>query len=195
MLNRVTGTATAGSDTTTSSDEDLVLVRNAELRVRKVASPEFPVAGDTVTYNLIVANSGQMAARDLVITDQFPTGISYVEGSTVMLTSGYTIGQPVVSDGALTWSVANSNALTKAGLLPGVLPGLSGDVVIQYKGVVASTVAPGTHLPNSVTVSTVTPEDGTEPNTARPGRYAVSDQPSSRTVPPSCSPATALTGI
>ncbi|MDD2346727.1 MAG: FG-GAP-like repeat-containing protein [Kiritimatiellae bacterium] len=164
LLNRVTGTATAGSDTTTSSDEDLVLVRNAELRVRKVASPEFPVAGDTVTYNLIVANSGQMAARDLVITDQFPTGISYVEGSTVMLTSGYTIGQPVVSDGALTWSVANSNALTKAGLLPGVLPGLSGDVVIQYKGVVASTVAPGTHLPNSVTVSTVTPEDGTEPN-------------------------------
>ncbi len=164
LLNHVTGTATADGDTTVSSDEHLVLVRNAELRVRKVASPELPVAGDTVTYNVIVANTGQMAARDIVITDVLPEGVSYVTNSAGMLTATYSIGQPVISGGTLTWSAANLNALTKAGLPPGELPALSGDVVLQYKGVVDASVVPGTHLPNRVTVSTSTPEDDLEPN-------------------------------
>jgi uncharacterized repeat protein (TIGR01451 family) len=62
--------------------------------------------------------------------------------------------------------VAGNNPLAKTGLPPGELPAHSGDVTIQYKGLVAASVAPGTLLPNTVTVSTTTPEDGTEPNTA-----------------------------
>ncbi|MGI6496522.1 MAG: hypothetical protein ACOX5G_10640 [Kiritimatiellia bacterium] len=164
LLNRATGTAEINDETTTSSDEHLVLVRNAEIRVRKVAAPELPVSGDTVTYNLVVGNVGQMAARDLVITDHLPEGVTFVTNSARVLTATYTIGQPAVSGGTLTWSTAGGNALTRTGLPPGELPARSGDVVIQYKGLVGSTVPSGTHLPNRVTVGTVTPEDGFEPN-------------------------------
>ena len=164
LLNRVVGTATTSNETVTSSDDHLVLVRNAEIRVRKIATPEFPVAGDTVIYNLIVGNSGKMAALDLVVTDRLPEGVSYVEESAMMLTPTYSIGQPAISGDTLIWSVAHSNALTKAGLPPGELPARSGDVVIQYKGVVDASVPAGTPLTNTVTVSTVTPEDDTEPN-------------------------------
>jgi uncharacterized repeat protein (TIGR01451 family)/fimbrial isopeptide formation D2 family protein len=164
LPNRVTGMAEANDETVTSHDDHLVLVRNAEIRVRKLAAPALPVAGDTVTYNLVVGNSGQVAARDVVIADHLPAGVTFVTNSTRVLTSAYSIGQPSVSGGVLTWSVAHTNALTKDGLPPGELPARSGDVVIQYKGIVDSTVPAGTHLPNTVTVGTITPEDGTESN-------------------------------
>ncbi|MCB1224736.1 MAG: FG-GAP repeat protein, partial [Verrucomicrobiales bacterium] len=164
VRNRVTGTAVNGLDSSSSSDEHLVLVRNAEIGVTKFGSTANPVAGDTLTYTLIVRNTGLKDATNVVVADILPAGLTFVPGSASVLTSGYTLGAPDVSGSTLTWSVAFGNALTKAPLAPGILPAFSGDVVIQYKATVLVGTVPGTDLENTVTVTTDTPEDNTVPN-------------------------------
>ena len=159
LLNRVTGTATRGTDTSTSTDTHQVSVQNAELHLNKVSSPAHPIAGDTVTYNLLINNSGLHAAAGVVIADTLPAGLTFVPGSTLMLTPGYTIGAPAVAGQTLTWS-----NLQKTGLAVGIIPANSGDIVIQYRATVNAGTPPGTNLDNTATVTTTTTEDGTQPN-------------------------------
>jgi len=162
LLNLVRGCAQRDAEEVCSSDQDLVIVRNAELEVVKLASPRDPVSGEIVTYSLVVRNVGELAARDVVVRDRLPAGVTFVSGSAMVLTAGYSAGQPVVEGTGpteLRWSVGDGNALTRAPLAPGTIPGRSGDIVIQYQVRVNAGVPAGTELPNTVCVETSTPED------------------------------------
>ncbi|MBK8092689.1 MAG: DUF11 domain-containing protein [Verrucomicrobiaceae bacterium] len=165
LLNHVSATATTGTDTSTSSDDHLVIVRNAELRMVKTSSQPNPIAGDEVTYNLVISNVSAIPAEGVVLTDVLSPDMTYVTGSFLVLTPGYTAGAPVLSSGSLSWSIANGNAITKSPLAAGTLPANSGNIVLQYRATVNAGVPAGTALPNTATVTTTTPEDGTYPNT------------------------------
>ncbi|YCM45720.1 SdrD B-like domain-containing protein [Verrucomicrobiaceae bacterium 227] len=164
LLNRVIAVAINGEDISSSRDEHKLLIRNADLRMVKVASPPAPIEGDTVTYNVLVGNFGQREAKDVVVQDVLPAGLTFVPGSTLILTPGYTIGAPDISGQTLTWSVANGNAITKAPLDPGTIPAFSGDVIVQYRCTVDPGTTPGTSLTNSASTTTSTPEDELHPN-------------------------------
>jgi uncharacterized repeat protein (TIGR01451 family) len=56
-------------------------------------------AGDTVTYTLVVTNSGNQTIHNLDITDALPGGFSYISGTT----TGDTSADPSVAGSNLTW--------------------------------------------------------------------------------------------
>lgn len=98
--------------------------------------------------------------------------------SSVLLTPGWTFGQPTVSGvcgstpQALTRSIPNNNPLrttlinplTATAYATGLFPPLSDDVRITYRTVVQSSVFNGTTLTNGASVSTPTTEDLIYPN-------------------------------
>lgn len=53
----------------------------ADLAITKTDSPDPAVAGTQVTYTLTITNSGPAQARDIVVTDQLPTGTSLASSS------------------------------------------------------------------------------------------------------------------
>jgi trimeric autotransporter adhesin len=56
-------------------------VQTAVLSLTKTASPEDPKPGDVVTYMLYGENSGSSTAYGVVISDELPSGVTYVPGS------------------------------------------------------------------------------------------------------------------
>ncbi len=51
----------------------------ADLSLTKTASPDPGLAGGTVTSTLTVQNAGPSAAADVVVTDELPDGVTFVE--------------------------------------------------------------------------------------------------------------------
>jgi trimeric autotransporter adhesin len=70
-------------------------VQTAVLTLTKSASPTNPKPGDIVTYTLYGENAGSAIAYDVAITDELPTGVTYVPGSI-----RYGIGAEVTYDTA-----------------------------------------------------------------------------------------------
>ncbi len=84
---QVTNTAIADSPT---PDPDLPartaratidVIRNADITVTKTLLTAPVVAGQPVTYQLVVSNAGPSAAVDATITDALPVGTSFASGS------------------------------------------------------------------------------------------------------------------
>ncbi len=57
------------------------LVVLGELTADKSVDKEYADVGDTLTYTIVVANSGNVAATNVVLTDPIPNGTSFVTGS------------------------------------------------------------------------------------------------------------------
>ncbi len=55
---------------------DTSIVGGATLRIAKTGSPETVVAGEYVTYTIVITNEGPSAARFVDVKDQLPTGLS-----------------------------------------------------------------------------------------------------------------------
>ena len=71
--------------------------RAAAMTVTKTADQANYDVGDTVTYNLIVTNTGPSTATNVVVTDTVPAGLTFVSA-----TNGGT-----ESGGVITWNLAN----------------------------------------------------------------------------------------
>jgi uncharacterized repeat protein (TIGR01451 family)/uncharacterized delta-60 repeat protein len=154
-------------------DYDNVRISNPDLWIRKAVDMTDPIAGETLEYTLIVSNEGAHFAPDVVITDTLPAGLCY-SGPVSVLPTSWTVPTPHISvagDGncqnnptTLTWSTANSTAISHPTHGNAYLPGNSEDIYISYNVEVHSSVAPGTTLTNTATIATSLAEDLIYPN-------------------------------
>ena len=162
LINTVTGIASNPTEVVVDIDEDIVQVLNADLFANKLAFPADPRPGDEVTFTLLLANRGLHPAENVVITDQLPSNMTYVPGSTLMLSPGWSIGEPSGTT-TLTWNdltdVANGHP-------PGYIEGFSSDIYFTYKAVVGGTATSGDVLTNCVMTTTTTGEDTNYVNNA-----------------------------
>jgi len=60
-------------------------------------------AGDTVTYTLVITNTGNVAINNVIVTDSLPGGFSYVTDSTSIV--GAPDVEPTVSGSTLKWDI------------------------------------------------------------------------------------------
>jgi uncharacterized repeat protein (TIGR01451 family) len=79
-----------------------MLQEEADLGITKTGDPDPVVAGETLTYTLVVANSGPVTATNTVVTDTLPSGVSFdaadpSQGTYNSVTGVWTVGE--VADG------------------------------------------------------------------------------------------------
>lgn len=98
------------------------------LQIDKTNDKPSASTGDTVTYTLVVTNTGEGSFDSIKVTDNLPGGFSYVIGSTTI--NGSPALDPVISGGKLEWTVADPN-----------LP-----LTITYKATIISDLAPGNYI-------------------------------------------------
>ena len=99
-----TGTALRGDGvavSATSNSLSTPTVSGPVLTVTKSGAPTFVAAGGTVTYTIVVGNTGNAAAALTSVVDTLPGGFAFVAGSTG---GSLGAGAPAVSGGTVTWS-------------------------------------------------------------------------------------------
>ncbi|MCP4657090.1 MAG: DUF11 domain-containing protein, partial [bacterium] len=64
-----------------ATDDDTVLVPEADLALEKTGSPAVPAGGGSVTYYVTVTNNGPSDATRVVVTDNLPAAVSLVSTS------------------------------------------------------------------------------------------------------------------
>jgi len=111
----------------------------ASLRIRKRDLSDPVTPGQILIYSIDVINSGPSYARDVIVTDRLPTGVTYT-GST-----GSCVQAPV---GTLRCTVAGAP-------LVGVAPGTTASFLIAVT--VDDTVVSGLYLNNTATLASSTP--------------------------------------
>ena len=55
--------------------------QQAELALAKTVDDPTPVVGETITYTILVSNSGPDAATNVQVTDHLPAGLSFVSAA------------------------------------------------------------------------------------------------------------------
>ncbi len=122
----------------------------ADLGVAK-SGPGTVSAGDTITYSISLSNTGNTTATTTILTDSFPSEVSFVT---------YTTAIPVTftqtSPTQLVWELGDVAAATTT-------------LSIQVQGVVSPSIANGTRFTNTVTASTAYTETNLGNNTAKVG--------------------------
>jgi large repetitive protein len=73
------------------SQAEVAVVAAADLKLTKTASPGTVNADGEVTYTLGVSNAGPDAAKGVVVTDELPTGVTYVSNDGGCSHSGQTL--------------------------------------------------------------------------------------------------------
>ena len=116
-----------GSDTffstgeTLTTDESVVITVTptvVELKITKTVNIATPNIGDTVTFSILVENSGPIRAIDVSVTDIVPAGFTYVTNSmTGIPPAGGIAGVQSTPETApgLSWTIDALNAAPAAG--------------------------------------------------------------------------------
>ena len=81
-----TNTATATSTTTdpnpdNNTDSSTVTPKQADLAIVKVVDDPTPKVGNTITFDIGVANYGPDTATNVIVNDRLPTGVTFVSAS------------------------------------------------------------------------------------------------------------------
>ncbi|HYL61358.1 MAG TPA: C25 family cysteine peptidase [Candidatus Methylomirabilis sp.] len=155
------GTVITDIDNVTAGTSDPVLTNNsatvqttvglattADLSITKIASPNPVIAGNNITYTVVVTNNGAAAASTVAFTDAIPMNTTFVSATPVPA-AGWTCG---VASGSLTCS----NPLVAAGA------STTFTVVVTVN---AGTAA-GTVITNTANVSSATTDPNPNNNSA-----------------------------
>jgi uncharacterized repeat protein (TIGR01451 family) len=123
-----------------TAEGTLVFTGSADLALTK-DGPTSVVAGEGLTYEIGVTNTGPSTAHDVVVTDTLPLGVSFV--SVTPSTGSCTYGQPDARDLACNLgnlaSGASATITVEADVAPDVLPGT---LLVNKAGVSSSTADP-----------------------------------------------------
>lgn len=145
----ITNTAFVASTTpdpnTNNNVDDAVtpVVARADLSIVKSATPASVVAGETLTYTLIISNAGPSAAQPVTLTDQLPAGLNLAT---------------CISAGTCT-NAGNLVTIT----FPSLSVGLS--QIITVVATVNAGVPGGSILTNTAAVTSTTPDPNLIDNT------------------------------
>jgi len=128
--------------------------QSADLGIGKTA-PATATVGSNVTYTVTIQNNGPDAAANAVMTDNLPTGATFVSDT-------QSSGPAFVCTDPSVGADAGTVTCTLASMLPG-------DVATFQITVNVSASAAGSVLINSATASSDTPDDNPENNTSSAG--------------------------
>ena len=78
-----TGTATV-LGVPQNTNQVTTQVNNGDLTISKAVNKTQTIVGDTVTYTITVANTGNVSANPVVLTDIVPNGTSFINGSLII---------------------------------------------------------------------------------------------------------------
>lgn len=110
----------------------------AELSIAKAVTPIAPLAGDVITYTLVITNQGDLAAANVVITDILPAGVlvdvAYLSDSMSLTDTG---ASPPYVWRLLDLAAGDHVAITITGRLTDYLP--TGLVIANTAIVTATT--------------------------------------------------------
>lgn len=116
------------SNTNPTSDPDISIAANiradgAVVTTVKSVDKAYAEPGDLLTYTLVLSNSGNVPANNVVITDPIPTGTSFVAGSVTGATGApptLTLLSPIPAGGAatVTFQVLVDNAIPTVNPIP-----------------------------------------------------------------------------
>ncbi len=150
--------STPGNNSATDTD---TLTPRADLAVTKTDSPDPVIAGNNVTYTIVLANNGASDAQTVSLSDALPAGTTFVSATQ---TSGaaFTLTTPAVG-AAGTITAANST----------LTAGTSATFTIVAR--VGSGVANGSTLSNTASVTSAT-TDPTPGNNSAAATTTVSAQ-------------------
>ncbi|MEG1499934.1 MAG: hypothetical protein RR400_02595 [Clostridia bacterium] len=110
----------------------------------KSVTPPFAQFGDTLTYSIVLHNTGNVPANNVVVSDQIPAGTTFVAGSTTA-TVPFT-GDPITA-------IVLSNPIPAGGV-----------VTITFKVKLANGAPPVNPVPNSAKVDYAYTVDPLNPN-------------------------------
>ncbi len=78
---KITGTATDGSNNTSEFGANVVVAANADLALTKMDNPDPAPAGGELLYTLLVTNNGPNNATNVVVTDNLPAGMTLISAT------------------------------------------------------------------------------------------------------------------
>ncbi len=91
QFNGVTSSSTADPDATNNTaNADTSVIANADLDVSKTATPTTVIAGELVTYTIVVTNLGPSFASFVDLKDTLPAGVTQVGEATITRSKGTT---------------------------------------------------------------------------------------------------------
>lgn len=141
----ITATATDAAGNTSQFSNAVTVGPAPDLVVKKVALSSPVQAGSNVTYMINIANRGNVAAANVVLTDVLPATLSFVTCSTTVGTCGAVLQTVTATIGTLN-------------------PGASANVAIVAK--VLTSDADNSVINNTATATTTTQEPNTTNNTS-----------------------------
>jgi len=150
-------------------------ITEAVIHLNKTSSPSEPLPGDEVTYTVTITNEGTGQAKNLLLVDQIPTGVSYVSGSMELTDPAETITDLTDVDDADEgdYNITNPSAITLA------IATLDGgkEYEFSFKVLVDSDLEAGSSIGNSVSLD-YQDENGIDqaPETSNTSRIIISQQ-------------------
>jgi len=180
----LSNTATVGATTTdpssgnNSATATTTVAVAADLALTKLDTPDPVNAASSLTYTLTLTNAGPSAAASVTVGDPLPAGTTF---GSLAAPGGWSCTTPAVGAGG---TVSCSNA--------SVAPGSAVFTLVVQVG---PTVAGGTILSNTATVSTATPDPapGNESATATSTVLSASGLSATKTVATTGNPGAAVT--
>lgn len=140
-----------------------IIFPRPDLQAAKIANKQFVTPGEEVTYTLYYRDAGRLWAKNVVIEDNLPPGLTYLSSS----------NNGVLGNNKIVWKFDQINS------------GDSGSVTVVAK--VNSNVSDGTHITNCVNVSTGTDEPNKDNNSSC-AEVLITGNPSDPTITPTQTP-------
>ncbi len=148
-------TAVSGNTSLTDSNpannsdtETTVLTPSIDLAVTKTDSADPAIAGNQLTYTIVVTNNGPSQATNVSLTDTLPAGVTFVSGTS---TTGATVTASALASG-LDLGTLNSGATATVTILVGIAGATRG--IITNSTTVTATEAESNAANNTATATT-----------------------------------------